>query len=149
MKKILLTLVFCIAAVGTSFAQNNVQAMRFLTINALMEYGQKLYDRGNYNEASAVFKHVLAYDGKQPQALKYLKKMEDSSRASVPPALSLQVSPIALPPTSIDISDTKELKKAIEAEKQVIKVLQDQIMRMRSDLDSQSSGERINKENYE
>ena len=47
-------------AVGPSFAQNNMEAMRFLTINALMQYGQKLYDRGDFNEASAVFNHVLS-----------------------------------------------------------------------------------------
>ena len=54
MKKLILTFIFCITA-GASFAQNNMQAMKFLTIDALMEYGQKLYDRGDYNEACAVF----------------------------------------------------------------------------------------------
>jgi|SRR5208283_4935864 len=116
MKKLILTLIFCTIAAGASFAQNNMQAMRFLTIDALMDYGQKLYDRGDYNEASAVFKHILAYDSHQLQALAYLKKIGNKA----------------------DISDTRALKRAIEAEKQTIKTLQDQIMRMRADIAAQS-----------
>ena len=92
------------------------EAMRFLTIDALMDYGQKLYDRGDYNEASAVFKHILAYDSHQPQALAYIKKIGNKA----------------------DISDTRALKRAIEAETQTIKTLQDQIMRMRADIAAQS-----------
>lgn len=116
MKKLILTLIFCTITAGAAFAQNNMQAMRFLTIDALMDYGQKLYDRGDYNEASAVFKHILAYDSHQPQALAYIKKIGNKA----------------------DISDTRALKMAIEAETQTIKTLQDQIMRMRADIAAQS-----------
>lgn len=116
MKKLILTLIFCTITAGAAFAQNNMQAMRFLTIDALMDYGQKLYDRGDYNEASAVFKHILAYDSHQPQALAYIKKIGNKA----------------------DISDTRALKRAIEAETQTIKTLQDQIMRMRADIAAQS-----------
>ena len=49
MKKLILTLTFCAIAAGAAFAQNNMQAMRFLAVDALMDYGQKLYDRGDYN----------------------------------------------------------------------------------------------------
>jgi len=135
MKKLILTLIFCTIAAGASFAQNNMQAMKFLTVNALMEYGQKLYDRGDYNEACAVFKHVLAYDSQQPQALAYLKKIGRFSAVSVSPALPQEVSE---PPVKVDVADTKTLKMAIEAEKQTIKTLQDQIMRMRADIAAQS-----------
>ena len=139
MKKIILTFVFCIAAAGASFAQNNMQAMKFLTINALMDYGQKLYDRGDYHEACAVFKHVLTYDGNQAQALQYLKNMGDPSGVSVTPVLPLQAPKVEIQnPKPINIADTKELKKAIEDKKEVIKQLQDQIMRMRADIASQS-----------
>jgi len=88
MKKLILTLIFCTIAAGASFAQNNMQAMKFLTVNALMEYGQKLYDRGDYNEACAVFKHVLAYDSQQPQALAYLKKIGRFFRCKRKPCLA-------------------------------------------------------------
>ncbi|MBF0505040.1 MAG: hypothetical protein HQL14_08065 [Candidatus Omnitrophica bacterium] len=145
MKKIILTFVFCMAGMGASFAQNNIQAMRFLTVNALMEYGQKLYDRGDYNGACAVFKHVLAYDGSQPQALRYLKDMKRSVSSSASHALKPQVSDTNIEiQKKINISDKQELKNAIEAEKQLIKTLQDQITRMRSDIDSLSSEEKIN-----
>ena len=127
MKKVILTLIFCTIAAGASFAQNNMQAMRFLTIDALMDYGQKLYERGDYNEAGAVFKHVLAYDSNQPQALQYLKKIGKLSQ----PTLRQQ--------DTVDVSDTKALQRAIEAEKQAIKTLQDQIRRMRDNMASQSS----------
>jgi len=68
-------LILCLSFTGPSFAQNNAQAMRFLTVNALMQYGQRLYDRGDFDEATAVFDHVLTYDGHQVQALQYLKEM--------------------------------------------------------------------------
>jgi tetratricopeptide (TPR) repeat protein len=117
MKKIILTLVLCLSVAGPSFAQNNTEAMKFLTINALMQYGQKLYERGDFNEATAVFNHVLTYDGHQVQALEYIKEMRHSP---------------------VDISDTQSLKEAIEAKKQVIERLRNQIMQMRANLAAQS-----------
>jgi tetratricopeptide (TPR) repeat protein len=119
MKKIVLILILCLSAARLSFAQNNMEAMRFLTINALMDYGQKLYERGDYDEASAVFNHVLTYDGHQAQALGYIKEM---GRSAVPTL------------NKVDVSDTGDLKKAIEAHKQVIKKLETQIMQMRTNL---------------
>jgi hypothetical protein len=83
MKKITLTFALCLALSGPCFAQNNeIEAMRFLTINELMQYGQQLYDRGDFNEASAVFNHILSFDVRQPQALQYLKKMGYSPNVS-------------------------------------------------------------------
>ena len=133
MKKLILTLTFCAIAAGAAFAQNNMQAMRFLAVDALMDYGQKLYDRGDYNEAGAVFKHVLEYDSNQPQALQYLKKIGQLPK----PTVQVQAN-------KVDISDAKALKSAIEAEKQNIKTLQDQIMKMKDNMDSPSSEEILN-----
>src|ERR1039457_12956 len=107
MKKIALVLTLSLIFAVPSFAQNNMEGMRFLTVNALLQYGQKLYDRGDFNEACAVFNHVLDFDGHQPKALQYLKKMGHS------PAPSITLQPV-------DVSDTQSLKDAIEAKKQII-----------------------------
>src|SRR5665213_1694987 len=134
MKKIILTFIFCLSALCPSFAQSNMEGMRFLTVNALMQYGLKLYDRGDFNEASAVFNHVLTYDDHQSQALHYLK---DMGRSPV-------VTDVNEVPPALDISDTPSLKKAIEAKKQAIKKLQTQIMQMRATMASQSAGDPSN-----
>jgi tetratricopeptide (TPR) repeat protein len=146
MKKLILAFIFCTIAAGAAFAQNNMQAMNFLTVTSLLDYGQKLYDRGDYDEACAVFNHVLAYDSKQPQALQYLKNMGRAPAVSASPVLPPQVSePIPQPPKTVDTSDARALKAAIAAEKQTIRTLQDQIMRMRDEnMDSQSSEEKEN-----
>jgi len=73
--KIILTFVLIVSIRGTAFAQNNIEAMRFLEVTAMMQYGQKLYDRGDFNEACAVFDHVLLFDSHQAQALEYLREM--------------------------------------------------------------------------
>jgi len=125
-KRVVLVFILLMAAAGTAFAQNNAQAMRLLTVNALMEYGRTLYNRGDYSEAQGVFKHVLAFDGHQQQALQYLKDMKKPSvRSEV-----FVAKPQAPQMTSQD------LKKAIEDEKQIIWQLQDQITRMKDSIAS-------------
>jgi len=118
MKKIILTLMFCFFASLPVFAQNNIHAMNFLMVNSLMEYGQTLYDRGNLNEACAVFNHVLIYDPHQAQALHYLKEMGHAP---------------------LDADDTTSLKEAIAAKKQIIAKLQDQITEMRASIAAESA----------
>ncbi len=115
MKKTIFILALCLFIAGPSFAQNNMEGMKFLTVNALMQYGQKLYDRGDFNEARAVFDRVLTYDDHQVQALQYLKDMGH---------LPVVEKPIGL-------------KEAIEAEKKSIEELRGQIMRMRENLNSE------------
>lgn len=167
MKKIILTLVFCLIAAGASLAQNNVQGMRFLIINSLVDYGQKLYDRGDFDEACAVFNHVLVYDHHQPLALRYLKEMGHLPAAMASPALLEQLSkpavpsenkiavkksavaavaPVVIPKSviiweKVDIADTQNLKAAIEAKKKAIEKLRGQIMRMRANIASVSTEE--------
>ncbi|MBF0570791.1 MAG: hypothetical protein HQL12_02855 [Candidatus Omnitrophica bacterium] len=132
MKKIIFALLLCLSAAGTSFAQNNMEAMRFLTINALMQYGQKLYDRGDFNEACSVFNHVLDYDGHQAQALQYLKDMGRLPAIRHVPILQAKA------PQPVDIWDTQSLKKAIEIKKLKIEKLRTQIMQLRANIASQS-----------
>jgi len=158
MRKIILTLIFCLTLSGSSFAQNNIQGMRILTVNALMEYGHRLYDRGDYNEATAVFNHVLTYDNHQPQALQYLKDMGHAPAVVPTPIASIVVPEprvhgnfipapkiILVPkvgvPTiiGVDISDTESLKAAIEAKKRSIEKLKSQITQMRENMASQNA----------
>jgi hypothetical protein len=146
MKRIILTLALCLSAAGPSFAQNNMEAMRFLTVNALVQYGQKLYDRGDFNEACAVFNHVLTYDSHQAQALEYLKDMGHSPAPSPVPIVPVQ-SIIVIGKAdeqivnTVDVSDTESLKRAIEAQKRVIEKLRAQVMQMRANLAAQSAVE--------
>lgn len=149
MKKVFLTVVLCLFTMGPAFAQSNAQAMRFLMVSSMMEYGQRLYDRGDYNGASSVFNHVLAYDAHQPQALEYLK---DMGRGSQKPGAALRVSKntivIRKSPEQIvnmvDVSDTQSVKRAIEAKKQIIEKLRIQIKQMRASLAAQSAQEELN-----
>ncbi len=158
MKKIVLIFVLCLGLASPSFAQNNLEGMRFLTVTALMQYGQKLYDRGDFNEACAVFNRVLFYDAHQAQALQYLK---DMGRASVPipvsvthsvlqprvfqPMVSLQDNIVIAkseqePMIAVDVNDTESLKKAIEAQRHIIEKLRAQIVQMRANLAVLSAG---------
>ena len=129
MKKIILVLILSLFVARPCFAQNNLEAMRFLTINSLMQYGQKLYERGDFDEACAVFNRVLAYDRHQAQALNYIKEM---GRLTPPSS-----SQIALP--VVDVADTQSLREAIEAKKQVIEQLRSQITQLRENLTVQST----------
>jgi len=124
MKKTILTAILCLSAAWPSFAQNNIEAMRFLTVNSLMQYGLTLYDRGDYDQASAVFNHVLKYDSHQAQALQYLHDMGYS------PGPHLV--------RKIDVSDTEKLQQAVEAKKKSIARLRDQIIQIRANIASQS-----------
>jgi len=126
--------------------------MRFLTINALMQYGQKLYDRGNFNEACNVFNHVLSFDGHQALALKYIKEM-----GRVPVTITIPApQPVSLSPAKTFLTlkrshelneskdvlfDNESLKRAIRIKKQRIEALRVQIMQMRLNLVSQSKEE--------
>jgi len=135
MKKTLLTLIFCLSVVGVSFAQNNMEGMKLLTINAMLQYGQKLYDRGDFGNAYAVFNHVLTYDAHQPKALKYLKEMGFNQEQESAPVLVIPQNQVVKP---VDVGDSESLKQAIDAKKQSIEKLRVQIMQMRADLAAQS-----------
>lgn len=110
-----IALILCLVA-GPSFAQNNAEGMRFLAVSALMDYGQKLYDRGDYLEASAVFNRVLEYDHNQLKAMEYLKNIH---------------------PARVNVADTRSLERAVKLQQQIVEKLQSQIKRMRVRASSQ------------
>ena len=144
-KIIMMLFLACFCAAGASFAQNNIEAMRFLTVNAMMQYGQKLYDRGDFNEASAVFNHVLSYDEHQLRAVQYLKDMGQAPVVSSTPvsqsqeSLSVQtksktfitVKVQKVNENRVDLLDINSLKSAIEAKKKRIEELKVQVLQMR------------------
>ena len=129
--------------------------MRSLTIYALLQYGQKLYDRGDFNEACAVFDHVLTYDVHQRQALQFLKAMGRAPAPNPGSIMQPQESMVLVPLqknivagkfdvpllNTVDISDTESMKKAIEDKKRVIEKLRVQIMQIRANLAAQSAKE--------
>jgi hypothetical protein len=151
MKKTLLIFALCLFAAGSSFAQNNMQDRTLLTVNALMQYGQRLYDRGDYGEATAVFNHVLIYDAHQAQAWGYLKKMEHSPRASISPSLKaqefvpfvpvenvLEKEDSEIPPLkAVDVSNEQSLEEAIKAQRLIIEKLKGQVEKLRANIAAQ------------
>ena len=140
MKIIILSLILFLSIPAVSFAQNNMEAMRWLTVNALTQYGQRLYDRGDYNEASAVFNHVLTYDDHQSQALEYLKKMGNAPVLNPSPSILPRVEKFNIPRIKmIGITDNASLQQAIEIKKQELKKLQNQIMWMKANIASLST----------
>jgi hypothetical protein len=120
-----LILLFLCFLASPSFAFNKAKAMNFVAVNALMEYGQTLYERGAYDEATAVFNHVLSYDSHQAKALKYLKEMGHAP----------------IEPVKVDVLNTQSLKQAIAAQQQSLALLQSQIKQMRANMDLQSLNE--------
>ena len=129
--------------------------MRMITVNAMVLYGQKLYERGDFNEASAVFTHVLTYDDHQALALQYLKQMGHTPIVAAPkpvvkaqpaaPKLFVPVEKTVVPERAdaqglaVDLSDTASLKAAIEAKKLVVEKLRAQVAQMRTNIASQSA----------
>ena len=109
-------------------------------INALVQYGEKLYERGDFDEASAVFNHVLIYDHHQPQALEYLKDMGHAQQVFHPFVPKQNIIMINRSDKHIinmvDVSNTQSLEGAIEAKKRVIEQLQTQITQMRANIAS-------------
>ena len=145
MRRIIWIFLLILSVPGPSFAQNNLEAMRSLTVYAMMDYGQKLYDRGDYNGARAVFDHVLDYDSHQAQALKLLKAMghapviriKSVKRSSAPLNNRVLIRRFDGPVLGVvDLSDTQSLKMAIEAKKKNIETLRRQIQQLRKNLDS-------------
>ncbi len=124
MKKAILTVMVFLVIAGPSYAFNNLQAMRFLMVSALMRYGQTLYDRGDYDEASAVFTHVLDYDSHQPKALNYLKEMHPEDYALT---------------DSSNLPDTSILEKTIAAKKMTIQKLEIKIKQMQANIAAESA----------
>ena len=114
--------------------------MRFLTINALMEYGEKLYDRGDYDEASHVFNRILTFDSHQKKALGYLKEMGHEPSSTQKKTFKENDAMLQ----TADILDTKILKQAIEAKKKSIEKLKAQIMQMRANLNFSQTAEEVN-----
>jgi len=103
--------------------------MKSLTINALMQYGQKLYDRRDFEGARAVFNHILVYDHHQPQALNYIREMDHPVQNTVVVKKS-DAQTMGIP----DLNDAKSLREAIEAKRQSINKLHLQIMQMRANM---------------
>ena len=98
--------------ISPAFALDKTEAMKLLTVNTLLRYGQKLYERGDYQEAGAVFKRVLTYNSAQPLALQCLKDMG----------------------YAVDMADPSSLRKAIELKKQKIERLRLEIQQLRANL---------------
>ena len=119
--------------ISPCFAMSNIEGMRILTINALLQYGQKLYERGDRYGATAVFHHILTVDAHQPKALRFLKEMGN-------------LTPTAPSGPKTDIKtiyqmDTVSLKEAIEAKKQAIEDLKAQIGELRFHISGQEGNE--------
>jgi len=142
MKKTVLTILLCVASAGPSFAMNNTQAMRFLMVTAMVQYGEKLYDRGDFDEASAVFNHVLVYDSHQAQALAFLKEMGHSQEISTLNILPESSSVDEQIVRAVDVTDTNSLKAAIGAQKRVIEQLRARINQMKVHLTSPAIAEK-------
>ena len=125
LKTAIFILFFCLLAVRPVYAQSNAQMMHEIMLNAMTQYGQKLYDRGDFDEATAVFNHVLSYDNHEPHALEYLK---DMGRLPVPETLG-----------PADILNDSYLKAAIAAKKASIEKLKSDIKQLRANIAAQAA----------
>jgi|GEM_PF-4677191 len=80
MRKILifLTLILLLFPV-ISFAEKELN-YKSLAVEQLYQYGQEIYDRGDYNQASRVFSRILVIQPNHEGALGYVEKLKSKGK---------------------------------------------------------------------
>ena len=116
--------------------------MRDLAVEAMNDYGEKLYDRHDYKEATAVFKHILSYDPQNTEAQAYLNKIYPQPQIVINRPLVVQTSkPAVIEPVQILTSaaaddPNADLKEEIAAQDKALDVLKEEVRRMHLELNS-------------
>jgi tetratricopeptide (TPR) repeat protein len=65
----------CVLLVSTQANAQNHPSMRSMAALQLFQYGQAVYERGDYSQAAIVFTKLLSMDPNNEAALKYARKL--------------------------------------------------------------------------
>ena len=142
MKKLYLLLIFLTVSASVGFADVNRTGMRDLAVEQMYEYGQMLYERGDYHQAERVFERILSFDPQHAGSLHYMKSMDPSKVIAHAPSVMAtskpccviaknEPNPAEVPVVSNDPNaDLKEeiaaRQKDLDKLKQDVQVLQDE-----------------------
>ena len=137
---LLTTIPFSHGSTGSPQDAEQAGSLRDMTVQAMFEYGEKLYDRHDYREATHVFQHILFYDPQNTQALVYLNKMDPDFVAPRPIIVQVPApKPMVVPVAAAVVGPTDpnaDLKEEIAAQDKMIDELKEDIHRMRVELNS-------------
>jgi TolA-binding protein len=84
MSKIFLAVLFLFLAPSLSFPQQPLTT-RTLAAEQLFQYGQAVYDRGDYSQAAQIFSRVLVLSPNHPEALGYVKNLKKKGQVVIVP----------------------------------------------------------------
>ncbi len=128
-----------------SYAQQEM-SMRSMAVAQLYEYGQAIYDRGDYSQAAKVFSRILAMDPEHAGALDYAKELKKKGEfviVPVKPVSSAATPVITKTPqatqqepteTTDSIPTDEDLKQYIEKTDQAVDRLQSDIAQLRTQI---------------
>ncbi|MEI7998172.1 MAG: hypothetical protein WCH62_01520 [Candidatus Omnitrophota bacterium] len=128
-----------------SYAQEEL-TMRSMAADQLYQYGQAIYDRGNYDEAARVFSKVLAMDSRHEGALGYAKELKKKGKTIEIPA---SIKPIQDAQTDVNANlkqDIRQVDKNIERLKEEVADLHTQIVEGQKDLPNNNEKNLANKD---
>ena len=118
------------------YAQQEITT-RSLAVAQLSEYGQAIYDRGDYPQAAIIFSRVLRMDPNNKEALGYAntlkKKGQDVFIPASAVAVQSKVSQIEQPVIvkEVPIDPNQDLKQEIQTTDQAIESLKVEVSNLR------------------
>lgn len=135
MKNIILAIILGFVTFSSVNAQTAPTPLKGLVIDALVEYGIRLYERNDKNQAKAVFMKALSYDQNQQTALKYLNLIDPKQVRVFAPVKQVKV-PAACPmPKQAESLSIEELRKRIAQKEQSITALKSELEQVKSKSD--------------
>ena len=132
------------------YAQQDT-SMRSMAVSQLCQYGQVVYDRGDYPEAAKIFNRILAMDPDNAAAINYAQMLNKKGHVVVVPprpvpvpkpvvvdvALKAEVVKVDPPKTAapkVEATDTDDLKQAIQNADAGIEKLQTEVSDLRAQI---------------
>ncbi len=90
LQRILFAMILSIGLVSSAFSHaQTVIAPKPLSTSFLLEFAQKLFERGEYNEAQDLLKRILKADPENPPVQRLLKTVEDQLSSKAPAVLKV------------------------------------------------------------
>ena len=124
-KLILVSLLFTFTVPFQIYAQEPI-SMRSMAAQQLFQYGQAVYERGDYSQAAIIFSKVLQFDPDYQEARAYAQKLnKKEEHVTIAPARIKKIIPT---------SDNDDLKKDIAEADQSINSLKIQISDLRNQI---------------
>lgn len=116
MKKSIFVLVFLLVFPHIVQAQEK-NSVRSMAVDQLYQYGEAIYDRGDYPQAAQIFTRILAMNPSHAAAIGYAKKLnQKGEHITIPEAPAVPtVVPVAPTVPAADVVAPKPVKKHTKA----------------------------------